>query len=99
MFSFVKCLNLVKCFCFLDKILLNFKFNYVGIDKSFNLKVDSSTIWKFIIPPKKMSQERHLLECSEIHVGQILIHGERAKSLKEFSTCPSISPGSISASS
>lgn len=91
--------KLSEMFLFFGQDITKFKFNYVGIDKSFNLKVDSSTIWKFIIPPKKRSQERHLLECSEIHVGQILIHGERAKSLKEFSTCPSISPGSISASS
>lgn len=75
------------------KILLKFKCNYVGIDMTSNWRQTFVQFGKWVIPPKKMSQERLLWECSEIHVRQILSQGEMAKSLKKLSTCHSIFPG------
>lgn len=42
---------------FSEKTILKFKFNYMGIDKSSNLKIEFSTVWKFVIPPKRVTRE------------------------------------------
>lgn len=42
---------------FFEKIILKFKFNYMGIDKSFNLKIDFFIVWKFVIFFKRVIRE------------------------------------------